>query len=354
MANKTWIDQLQEIVDSAALTVRAQTLSPNDDGSLLWDGFMPRNDVESTELSELVQTDFRPVADRREWNQRGRLIVPERPSSKKLQMIPIEAYFKIDEFEMQKLAERLLGNFDVARREMRVSIQQRSDDIVLADFRRIEVDVMQAWANGQITAKDPQTGRTVTVSYGFDSSRYQTAATAWNDGAVNAYDEFISFLEDSVDKVGPIEGAVMRLATLKEIQKDAPNPFSNQSGIKPTRGQLQERVSDDMGTEIRLVTIENTVDVYDDGGLATTSTKVWPAQKVAVIPAGTNVGTTAFAPVQRAFELAAAEPDAQIDIRGVTVVSETGGNGRELTTEAQVNAFPVPNEQKLNVIDAGV
>lgn len=344
----TWLSELED-VSPGALTVRAQALSINDQGRLVWDVFFPREDVDSTKLSELTTTDFRPAADRREWNQRGRLIPLKTPSIKDLEMVPIEAYFTVDELEMQRLNERLLGNAELIREQIGVSIPRRTDGLVTSDYRRIEVDVFNAWANGEIAARDPQTGRIVTTSFGFPAARYTTAATAWN-GAVNAYDEFIAFLEAAQDEVGAIEGAVMRLATLNVIKADAPQP----DAIELTRAQLQQRVQDELGTAFRIVTLENTVEVFNDGGTATTQTKIWPAQKVAVIPAGTMVGTTKFAPVSRAFEVSRAEPEAQIDVRGVTVYHETANGGRELTVEAQVNAFPVPDEQKLFVIDAGV
>lgn len=348
----SWIAQEQALT-AASLTVRAQTISPNDNGQLLWDVFMPRANVDSVKLREILTTDWRPVSDRREWNAGGRLIPVKTPDQKELEMIPIEAYFRIGEREIQELEERTLGNEDVFRRIVRNQVPDRVDDLTLANYRRVEIDVFKAWALGQVVAMNPVTGTSVTTSLGFSGSRYLTAGTAWN-GAVNAYDEFLKFLEDSVDFVGPVQGAVMRLATLKEIQKDAPNPFSNVTGIQITRSQLEQRVADDIGADFRFYIIENSLDVFTAGGTAVTRTKVWPAQRVAAVPAGGVVGSTVFAPVARAFDLARSVPQAGIDVRGQTVYYTSENDGKALKCQAQVNAFPLPNEQLMYVINAGV
>ena len=354
MPDFAWIGA-EETLTPAALTVRAQTISPNDQGRLRWDIFFPRRNVDSTRLDEITSLDIRPAADRREWNQRGRLVPIETPPTRALQMVPIEAYFKIDELEMQKLAERTLSaSQDTFRQIIGASIPERSDLIVSADYRRLELDAMNAWATGTIVTKDPQSGRTQTADFGFDAARVATAGTAWNDAGVNAYDEFLAWLEDAIDAVGPVAGVVMRLATFQEIQTDAPNWFSPDSTLRMTRAQVAERVSQEIGGPFRFEIVEDTVEVFDDGGLARTATKVWPAQMVAAIPSGNMVGNTAFAPVRRAMELASQVPGAGIDIRGVTVYHEGSNAGRELTVEAQLNALPIPDEQKVFVIDAGV
>lgn len=354
MPDFSWI-QAEDELSAAALTVRAQTISPNDDGMLVWDAFLPRRNVDSTEIRELTSLDLRVVGDRREWNARGRLIHLEHPDQRLIEMVPIESYFTIEEKEIQKLMERTLGNQDTFREVIGARIPARTDSLIQANYRRVELDAMEAWAKGQITTRGPQTGRTFLVSFGFDAGRYQTAGTAWDDGGVNAYDEFLSWLEDAIDEVGPIQGAMMRLATLKAIQADAPNPMPGAStDLTVTRAQLQERVSDELGIPFRFYVMENSLDVYDDGGRNYTRTKVWPAQIVAAVPQGEIVGSTAFAPVARAMELARQAPGAGIDVRGQTVYHDAGNGGRELTVEAQVNAMPIPDEQRMWVIDAGV
>lgn len=346
-----WMEQEAELTD-AALTVRVQAIPPNDTGRLFWDVFFPRQNVDSVMLSDISgKVDFRPVSDRREWNTRGRLISLKTPELSKLEFVPIEAYFKIAEREMQHLMERTLGNQALFRQIVGVDVPTRVDSLALANLRRMEIDAFKAWALGEVVAMNPTDGSTVTVSYGFDASRYTTAGTAWNDAGVNAYDEFIAWVEDGIDAVGGTIGTVMRRASFKEIQKDAPQGIN---AIPLTRQQLADRVSQDLGIDFRFFIFEQRLDTYNDGGLATTRTNVWPAEKIALIPLGTSVGNMAFAPVGRAFDIANTNPGAEIDVRGQSVFKEIAGNGRELTIECQANSFPVPVEANLWVADIGV
>jgi len=355
MADFNWIGE-QEDLTAAALTVRAQTVDPTDDGQLLWDAFFPRQDVDSVKFSEMTDIDFRPVADRREWNQRGRLIPLKTPPTREFEMTPIEAYFTIAEREMQHLEERTLGNEAAFQQIVGMQIPRRTDSLVQADYRRIEIEAFEAWSQGTITAYNPQSGSTQVVSFGYDTARYATAGTAWDDTSINAYEALIAWLESSIPYVGSFAGVMLRLATYQEILADAPNKFIPDSalGLSVTRRQLTELIQGDLGQEFTFYINEKTVEPFTDGGIATSAAKVWPAQHVAIIPNGERVGTTKFAPVARAMELARQVPGAGIDIRGVTVYHEQAGNGRELTVEAQINAMTVPNEQKVFVIDAGV
>jgi hypothetical protein len=333
------------------LTVRAQTLSPNDNGRLLWDLFFPRANVDSVNLQDISTLDDRPAADRREWNARGRLIPILTPAQRKLRIVPIEAYDKINELEMQHLMEGAFGNNAIVQDVIGVRIPDRTDRLAMACYRRLELDAMQAWATGTIVQRNPQNAtQTFTASFGFPSSRIQTAGTAWS-AAANAYDEFIAWYEDGIEAVGPGDGAVMRLATLRAILADAPDL---PNGVSMTRTQLAERVSQDIGQPFQFFIIENSLDVFDDGGTAVTRTKVWPAEQVAFVPAGREVGRAAFAPVVRAMELSNQVPEASIDVQGVTIYHDSGNGGRELEIDAQLNAMPVPDESKVFVIDAGV
>jgi hypothetical protein len=337
---------LAEDVSPAALTVVAQTISPNNQGQLKWDIFFPRRNVNSVDLHEVSTVDFRPASDRREWNSPGRLIPDKTPDLRDLSIVPVESYFKWAEYEMQKLAERsgnnILAQIDGA------TVAGKVAQMVEANYRRIELDAFNAWANGEVIAKNPQTGTTFTTSFAFDVSRLQTAGTAWDDPGVNAYDELIAFMEDAIDAVGPIRGILTRMNVIRAIQADAPDLIG---GVSMTRAQLQERISDDLGFAFTFVPFEDTVDVFTDGGTATSAVNVWPAGHLAVIPAGTQVGSTAFAPVLRAMEIARALPGAGIDQRGMTVYYDEAMAGKELRIEVQCNPFPIPNEQRVFVID---
>ena len=345
---KSWIEAVDELTP-AALTVRAQTVDPTDQGRLYWSGFAPRQNVDSVNLADVTTLDDRPVADRREWNQRGRHVPPRTPARREVQMVPIEAYDKIDEYEMQRLAERFDANERLMASVIGVSIPDRVERLASADYRRLEVDFWNAWLTGVITQRNPQNAsETFAASFGFDAGRLQTAGTAWDDPGVNAYDEFIAFMEDAKTSVGNIAGAVMRQSIRQAIQADAPDLIG---GVSMTFAQLQQRLSDDLGQAFFIQEVEDTVDVYTDGGTATTSTKVFTAGRVAAIPADGRIGYTAFAPVTRAMEMARALPGAGIDARGVTVYYDEAGAGRDLTIECQLNALPVPDEQRVFVIN---
>jgi hypothetical protein len=351
MADFSWMAQVESL-SPAALTVQAQVLSPNDNGRLLWDIFFPRVDVDSIRLSEINTLDDRAAADRREWNARGRLIPVLTPAQRKLEMVPIEAYDKIDEKEMQFLMEGTFGaNQAIIEQVIGVRLPARTDRLAMADYRRLELDAMSAWSTGTIIQRNPQNAaQTFTVSFGFDAARLATASPTWA-AAANAYDAFLQWFEDGVEACGPGEGAMMRLATYKEILADAPD-LAN--GVKMTRSQLVDRIQQDLGSPFQFFINETSLDVFTDGGTVVTRTKVWPAEQVAFIPAGRAVGKTAFAPVVRAMELSAQVPEASIDVRGVTIYHDADNGSRELEIDAQLNAMPVPDEGKVWVVDAGV
>jgi hypothetical protein len=351
MAVLNWL-ATEDLLSPAEMTVRAQTISPNDEGNLLWDLFFPRENVSSVELHDVTTLDYRPTADRREWNADGRLIPMVRPTRRNVSIVPIEARDHIDEKEMQRLAEGASGNAAIIRDLIGATIPQRVDRLVEADYRRLEVDAFTAWALGSITQRNPENAsQTYLASFGFDGARYPNALTAWNDVGVNAYDLLLAWVVAAQDMVGPIEGAMMRLATFNVILADAPDLPNS---VNMTRSQIEQRIQDDIGGPFRIMINENSVDVFDDGGIAYTRTKVWPAEKVAAIPRGNKIGRTAFAPVVRAMDLASQVPGAGIDMRGVTVFYEQSNTGKTLMIEAQLNATPIPDEQLVYVTDVGV
>lgn len=346
-----WI--AQELgLSNAALTVLAQSVSPTDQDQLVWDIFFPRENTDTFDIDTISTVNWRPVSDRREWNTRGRYIPIQTPPTAKISLVPIEDYFKIDEEELNKLMARFSNNTELFRDLIRSRIPDRTRMLAEANYRRIEVDALTAWSLGQITVKDPQSGNTTTVGFQFDVTRYQTAGTAWNNGALNAYDELLNWLASAQDALGgPAEGVMLRLATYKEIQKDAPK---GTNGIMLTRSQLLEQVQEDLGTPFEFLINERHADIFTDGGTNTTPVKVWPTGVIAAIPPGGRVGKTAFAPVIRASEASQQAPDAEIDVNGMTAYTEVSNGGRELTVECQVNALSVPDEPRVFVINVGV
>jgi hypothetical protein len=350
MSAFAWTKTLADL-SPAALTVLAQAISPNDDGMLKWNIFFPRVNVPSVDLDDVTTLDYRPASDRREWNQRGRLIPTKTPTTRKVSIVPIEGNYLWGEYELQKLNEQSRGNAAIVAEIMQSTVPGKVEAIAMANYRRLEVDAFTAWALGTITQRNPQNAaETFAASFGFDAGRYQTAGTAWNDNTLNAYNELLDFLDDGINAVGPIRGLVSRRNFIKEVLADAPDLAG---GAQMTLVQLEQRIQDDLGSDFKFYPMEDTVEVFTDGGTATTATKVWAAEKIAVVPAGTTVGRAAFAPVVRAMDIARQLPQAKIETNGQTAFYEEHNNGRELTVEVQVNAIPIPDEAKMFVMDVG-
>lgn len=344
-----WMAQEAEL-SSAALTVQAQQVSPNDNGQLLWDVFFPRQNVDSVKFRALTDVQFRPTSDRREWNQRGRVIDMRTPAGVEWEMVPIESTFGINEREMQELEERTLGNEAAFRDIIRATIPQRTDTLVESNYRRIEVDAFTAWSLGQITAMNPQTGGTQTLALPF-TDRYEDAGANWDN--TDAYENLLAWLADAPDAMGgQVSGVMLRQAMFNMILQSAPNFFAPDSTLQMTRRQLEQNISDVLGVGFTFAINERTVDVYTDAGIVTSNVKLWPEGVIAAIPAGGRIGSTHFAPVVRAAQLSRQVPNAGIDVRGQTVFAESVNGGRGLLVEAQVNALPMPVERNLYVIDA--
>jgi hypothetical protein len=354
-----WLEEIKG-VNSIALTVQAQALGLDDidpAGMLQAPVFMPPTDTDSVDLQTIYETDYRPVADRREWNAPGRYIGLELPELKELSMVPIEAENRLNEKEMQKLTEASLGgNEAVFRRLLAATIPQRVDMLVAALYRRSELDAMEAWAKGTITGKNPTNGSTAfTLSLGFDSGRLQTAATAWDDPSVNAWNELLAWIEDGEAEMGPIVAVKLRRATFNAIQEDAPNILDyGGNAIRATRSQVQDRVGQELGHAFRFIISEEQVDVFSDGGTAYTRTAVWPANYIAAVPATGQIGATYRAPVVRAAELARQFPDAGVDVRGATVYYQGLNDDKHAKVQAQANWLALPFERNVWTINAGV
>lgn len=348
---KHWIEMIQNLT-AAALTVRAQAIDPTNRGQLKWNMFFPRADVMSTQFKDVMTLDDRFVADRREWNGNGRQIPIRTPEMRDVSFTPIESYQKIGEQELQKMADNAMGNQEVVTELIAANLPRRVDAMTMANYRRLEIDCVNAWVKGQIIQTNPETGANYTVSFGFAGSRLQTAGTAWNNGATNAYTNFVAWLKDARGAVGALAGAVMRQNVLNEILNDA--PASVISGFKLTQRELEQRISDELGSTFSIAIWEDGFDVFTDGGTAATRTSVFPAGYIAAVPVGGSIGSSAFAPVYRARSIAAETPEARVDINGVAVFYNSENDGKILKPTVQLNAFPVPNEQFVYAINTGI
>jgi hypothetical protein len=351
MAIANWLSA-ERALSPVAMTILAQSIDPTNTGLLDWDIFFPRRNVGSVDLQSITATENRFVSDRREWNARGRRIPELTPITKPVSIIPIEANKSINEYEMQKLSEAAGTNQEIFRRMARVSIPNRVEDCTRANYRRVQVDADTAWSTGIITQKNPETGTTFPATQLSDSTRYLTAGTAWNDTSLNAYDTFLAWCTAARAKVGSLLGARTKLAVVNAILADAPDL---PNGVLMTRGDLEDRISADLGFPFRFNITDQSFEVFTDGGTATTTTQSWPAGRIAAIPAGGQIGYTAFAPVKRAQDLVAqvgAGPG--IDTNGMTVYYAERNDGRELAIEVQANALPILDPNRIYVTNTGV
>lgn len=359
MAFFSWVGA-EKRLSNASLTVLVQAVSPTDQDLLLWDVFFPRQNVPSVKIDTITPLlATRWTSDRREWNGRGRYIPQEYPGTAQLEMVPIEAYFKLSEREIQQLEEAGAGGGnDQFRRLVGVDIPDRTETLAQANYRRIEVDTFNAWATGSVSVRNPVTGTLYTASYGFDATRYTVQAPVWTGGTGGtAYSKFMLFLQAAIERGIPVGGAMMRLSTREAIRTSAPNtafPTAAAGTFSPILADVESRIQQELGVDFRFYLNERHVDVFPTGGIATSQAKLWPANTIAIVPSGEKIGYNAFAPVARAFEISRAAPEARIDVNGMTAYTETANNGRELTVECQVNALPVPIETNVYVTNAGI
>ena len=352
--------QQTRMLSAVALTIRAQTVSPTDDGKLLHDIFFPYKGVNGTDLKDVYAIDYRPATDRRAWNAKGRYVPAPTPKQRAVSITPIEGYATINEQEMNELLglanqtsdpENTLVNLIGAR------LPDRVKAIALGNYRRYELDAFESWFKGTITQRNPQdASKFSTVSWAFDAGRIQTAATAWSDAGLNAWNEFQSWLEDGLDAVGTMGGAMMRRSTFNAIRADAPTLIN---GEKYSTPDLERLIQDSLSSDFSFYLNDRAVDVFNDGGTVTTRQKVVPAGGVALLPAGNVIGDGCFAPVYRADDLEGFADDSavvagDIDLRGNRVFHSKENNGRSATAEVQLNALAVPQEQSVWTINVGV
>jgi hypothetical protein len=351
----SWITQYQALAP-ANLIVRAQAVPVFDTGQLTYPRFYERQDSDSIKLRDIVKPIWRPVADRREWSGNGRPISPKTSNIRDMEMIPIAPNHTLGEYEMQRLLETNGGNAEMARKALGVDVQSRVELLAMAAYYRLEVDANKSWCDGTIVVRDPDTGTATTYTLPVDSGRYTTAGTAWNNAGVNAFTAFVNWLKDGQDTIGAIEGVRLRRATFNEIQADAPAAIfriANQVAQIGTN-ELMRAVEDMIGGSFYFDIVEGTVDLYTGQGSTTAKTKLWTAQKVAAIPAGGRIGSVYHAPVLRSMDLALNLPQAKIDVRDVSIFPIVQNEGKDLKLDGQLNALPIPDDQLLWVIDAGV
>lgn len=346
-----WLEKAKGL-SSGALTVMAQRLPANNDGTLLYPFFFPRQNVDSMDLNEILELDDRPTAARREWDGPEKRILLELPDTKEISMTPLGADDLIGEKELDKIEQGAAGNEQVFQAVIGAKIPARGLRLAEACLNQLEIDCFELWGTGKVTQQDPQSGRTFEIDYQIESGRIQSVITPWT-AAANSYNEFIAWLKDAKQAVGGLEGVMASPDVFDDIIADAP---TGNDGVRLTGANLVNRIKDDAMIP-RFAWFEHNgqldVDVYENGRRFKRRTNVFPARTLVAVPLGGTVGKAAHAPVRRARHLSNLLPEAKIDIRGVTIFHFGENDDKALKIVSQLNAFPVTNEGKHFSINIG-
>jgi len=340
-----FLDENEGVVQTAREQAR---LDERDMDQLMWSDVFPRTNVNSIRISEMRLPDQRPVASRREWSGSGRRIPVRSPDERTIEMIPIGTEISYEEYEMQRMAEQMNGQQELIADRLRADIPDRIDMHADAAYRRIEVDAHHAWLNGEIRVRNPETGETYTVSLQFDGQRY--VSEDWSGGS-DAYASMLDAIRDADSKLrGGVAGALVTQDILFKMRDDAP---AGEDGRRMTTAELNQAFSGDLGREFTVSVADlRSADVFDGTGTSTTRTPYFDSGKVAFVPQGGQIGTTAFAPIARAFEYA--NQDERISVRDLAVFYIVANNGKSLTIEPQLNAMPIPLEEFVTVYDTNI
>lgn len=339
---------------AAAMTVRAQAVAAQNPDDLRFDIFFRRTPADSMRISEATERDLRFVAERRPYNTRGIEMPEVFGPMREFLFLPIQVRKTIDEEEIQMLGVPT-DNERMVLELLGTSVPRRVDKMTLADYRRMEVDSFTAWATGQAIAKNYVSKAVALIDLGFDSARYETAATAWDDAGVNAFTEFVAWYRSAIAMTGGGEGVYLSGAVLEAIRADAPD--NQLTGLPLGNAELQDIISGQVGSAFRFVTDDRKFDIPDAAATSdtgTVNTRVWPVESVAVIPQGISVGDARFAPVTRASDVVSQIPSAKATSRDVTIVYVPNADGTQFEIQAQLNAYPWPNEQRVAVMDTGI
>lgn len=335
------------------LTVRAQTIDPDNVDGVIYPAFLRANPVTSMKVMDITEREYRQVAFRRPWDADGTQFVqipgPQRDAS----FTPIEIYDFIGEEEIYQLFNLFGEESDATRRlvaqRLLKSIPTRVMEMSKAVERRMNIEAANAWAYGTYSITEPKDKSVVaTVSFGYEAERYETALTAWDDPGVNAVEENIAWLRYARMKVGPLGGQRLSTKLLNILLADA--PVTVNTGYKMSQTDLQSYIGDRAGVpEFRFV-----IDDYTYETSPGTHVRYWPEDIVAAIPRDRYVGTANFAPVVKAAQLASQVPNSGVRMDRKAVEYSSHNEGKALKYAVQMNAYPWLNEQRLAVMNTGI
>ncbi len=331
-------------------TVSAQAVSPSDNGVLKYPVYFPPVDVKSTRLSEITIDTYRPTASRREWNGPDRLIPLRTPGASDLNMIPIGDYFSLGEEELQRHEEMSGGEEAAILRDLGADIPSRTDGLIEAAYRRVEVDAHTLWAMGKVVQDDPTTGHTVETDFGYDPDRLQDAsATPWTGANFTA--NLIGWLRDAKAAIGGSLGGVMLSETKRRL---ALSSYVFPAGITPSYAYIEGQIADAVGVaSFRFVMNDDTLDLPVDGGTQFSNGRVWPINYLAAIPADGKIGRTARAPIAGLGALSRQFPGAQLNRNGALIAYSRLNDGKGVKVRGQLHHMSIPNGRRVYSINVG-
>lgn len=343
--------ELQELIEqlsSFEITVREQARTSENMTVLQYPRFFRDNPVDSVKLADITIQDVRFISDRREWNADGRYIPAKTPKARMFEMVPLESYFVIGEREMQDLGERFNGNRQLIIDSAKASIPRRVESLTNSIIWSIEYESLLSWATGKIIVTNPQTGKVYEASMQIGSDHYVTDATPWSDS--NAFDRILNYAREAVDLIGPVQGVLVRQDLALLIQKSAPRMIAGD--VRMTLRNVNDYLSDELGTGFTIETFENTVEKFDGAGVDTSKVKLWPSGKVAFIPQGSRIGEINMAPQFRAHDIPQVVSEFEgFDQRGIRVYYEKMNSGKALKVQAQANWLGIPDENQVFVVN---
>lgn len=344
----SWIEKVKKLTP-AALTVRAQELDPTDNGTLKWQTLFPRENVDSHDVTDLITKDFRPVGSRREWDANGRRIPIKTPDTRTISIIPIETEDLLHEKEITALRDRFSNNQKLIVDKLQVTIPERGDQLAMAAWRTLEADCMTVWNKGYLDQFDPQSKKFYRTSFGIDPYRQTIAFSPWT---TNPFGKFIAWLKMAKMYVkGGILGVMSSGTVIQTIFDDAPL-LSN--GQRMGYDEFYKEIRNRTGLNITFFENNERGDFFIDGSQETEKRRYFDESYISIVPVGGAVGKTPFAPVSRAQDLSTLVPEAKIDIHGVAVFHFGENFNKALRMQAQIDALPIPNDEKIFTTDTGI
>lgn len=345
----SWLDLTFPQFSNENLTVYQAARSADNPLDLRYPGIFPDVPTNSISLSSITLVDFRPAGGgRRDWNAQPREVVEKFGPKRDFEMTPIEFSHHINEREMQKFGEA--GIKELVQRGIVAGLEKWPSLLADAVQRQKERDAFEAWFTNQITVLDTKSNALETVALGFDTATcYITAVTAWDDAGADAWENFLASTQEAYQKFGSVGAARMPRKVMNAIVADAPN---GNLGIAPTKATVEERLTAEGFSNMKLLTDDRKYDGFTDGGSATTAAYYVPAGAIGFQPGDGRVGNTFVAPVTRAYDYLSSGNRSMAN--GTAVFKNEKNDGKTLQITAQENCLSMPEELRVFVVNTGI